>query len=266
MKALEEELQVAIFDRSRRTPELTPVGRAVVAKARKVIEAYDNIVPSSMNESWAGGVLTLGAVPTTLTGLVPFSLTLLRDNFADLHVRVVPGLTTDLVSQLERGALDAAVVSKPHFLSAALEWREIAHEPFELLAPRQAESDRPLELLQNHPFIRFSRKAIVGGLIDNWLQQHRVKVREGMELESLESIASMVFSNLGVSIVPKSCVSAPNPLPVKRLPLDPDPGGRVLGLLFRRDTNKVRPIDVLCARLRQAAEIGEYRTERTLPA
>ena len=41
MKALEAELGLQLFDRNRRPPELTPTGRAFVAKAREVVAAYD---------------------------------------------------------------------------------------------------------------------------------------------------------------------------------------------------------------------------------
>lgn len=258
MKALEEEWQLAIFDRSKRTPQFTPTGLALVTKAREAVAAYDNIVPSVIGDEWMGGELTLGAVPTTLTALVPLSLTLLKDIYSDLHVRVVPGLTTELISQVERGALDAAVVTRPHVLQSNHCFTEIAHETFELLAAPQTTSTDPIELLQHNPFIRFSRKAIVGGMIENWLQKSNIEVKDSMELENLESISSMVLSNLGVSIVPKRCVTDPNPLPLRRLPLGPDAGIRTLGLLSRSDGIKATLLEALQENLEKAVAIGRY--------
>lgn len=71
MRALEELWQINIFNRSRRVSELTPVGRMLVAKVREVVHAYDNIVPSVLGEDNLSGSLTLGAVPTSVNGLVP---------------------------------------------------------------------------------------------------------------------------------------------------------------------------------------------------
>ncbi|HVW55125.1 MAG TPA: LysR family transcriptional regulator [Rhizobiaceae bacterium] len=242
MKALEEEWGVTLFDRSRRTPELTPVGRALVAKAREVVAAYDGIIPSVLGDSGLQGVLSLGAVPTTLTGLVPMTIARLKAGYSHLHVNVVPGLTLDLIRQVERGAVDLAVVSKPHFIPDNLIWFDIAEEPMELLAAQEVESDDSIHLLRTQPFIRFSRHAVVGGMIETWLQEKRISVHESMELENLEAISSMVLFNIGVSIAPRPCVSM-NPMPLKHLPLG---NGRdfmrSLGLICRGDSVKVRMI------------------------
>lgn len=262
MKALEEEWGVAVFDRSRRSPALTPVGHALVARARDIVAAYDGIVPSVLGDAGFNGELSLGAVPTTLTGLVPFATAMLRENHAGLRVRVVPGLTIDLVSQVERAALDAAITTRPPAIPKRLEWRQIAEEEMELLASYETESGDPIELLRDNPYIRFSRQAVVGTIIDNWLQACGIEVRESMELENLDAISSMVYANLGVSIVPRQCVTAPNIVPLKRLALTPAPKPRVLGLLSRADTVKVRVLDLLVEKLRDAVEIGFFRPPR----
>ncbi len=258
MKLLEEDWQLQLFNRTKRTPQLTSAGRAAVARAREVIAAYDNIVPSIIGDDGLSGKLTIGAVPTTLTGLVPFAVSLLKKEWPDLHVSVVPGLTISLMQQVERGALDAAIVTKPHVMQPVHQWQLIAEEEMELLASLETDSDDPLELLQENPFIRYSRTAVVGAMIEDWLRENDIKVEDSMELESLESIGSMVVGNLGVSIVPRTCVTAPNPLPMKRISLGANACTRQLGLISHSDSLKVRVIDELQKQLLKAVEIGRF--------
>lgn len=252
MKALEDDLQIAIFDRSKRTPKITPIGLELVSKARELIANYDNLVPSILGDEYLSGELKLGAIATALTGLVPSAMVQLREEYKDLRIHVVPGLSTELISEVERGTLDAAIVTMPARLPASIQWQQIAEESFELLAARGTKSDDPIHLLTHKPFIRFTRRAIVGGLIDQWLQEKDIQVDDRMELENLESISTMVYSDLGVSIVPKSCVSSANPLPLKRILLDP-PVTRVIGLVSKHNTIKARLLQALCAQLLYAA-------------
>jgi DNA-binding transcriptional LysR family regulator len=257
MKALEEELNVAIFDRSKRIPKLTPIGLELVSKSRELVNSYNNLVPSILGDEFLSGELKLGAVPTALTGLVPFAMTQLREEYNALHIHVIPGLSTELISEVERGGLDAAIVTKPERLSANLVWRQIAEEPLELLAAISVDSNDPVHLLKTKPFIRFSRRAIVGGMIDQWLQQKAIDVDERMELENLESISSMVYCDLGVSIVPKGCVESPNPLPIKRIPLGEPAVYRQVGLISKNDTIKTRILDALNSELIKATLKGK---------
>jgi DNA-binding transcriptional LysR family regulator len=258
MRSLEEEWGVALFDRSRRTPELTPAGRAFVARAREIVRAYDGIVPSVLGDEGFQGEISLGAVPMTLTGLTPLSVRLLKDSYPDLHVRIFPGMTRPLVTEVDRGALDAAILSRQGPMLPDMEYADVAAEPMHLLAPETAESDDPLDLLARYPFIRFSRDAVVGSLIDSWLRESGIKVSVTMELEGLEAIASMVLAGLGVSIVPARCVRGFNPLPLKRLPLPDGAPVRVLSLAWRRDNPRLRVIQEIHKALIGAVAIGVF--------
>lgn len=254
MKALEEEWEVQLFDRSTRTPELTPIGRALVSKARDVVASYDGMVLSVTSEIGFRGNLSIGAVPTTLSGLMPAILRLLREEHPGLFVRVVPGLTTELIAQVERGALDAAIISHPMVIPRTCNWREIVVEPMELIASIDAEGDDPVELLKSYPYIRFTRKAVVGAMIENWLQKQKYEVGDSMELETLDAIGSMVHENLGVAIIPRQCVPAQTAYPLKHLSFDPPPPSRVLGLLSWGDTMKPKVLDAVFEKAVEAVE------------
>lgn len=258
MKSLEEEWGVKIFDRSHRTPELTPVGRALVEKARRFIADYDGLLSSVLENDGLSGELMLGAVPTTLTGLVPLTVSSLKTSFPKLDIRIQPGLTNDLILQLERGRIDAAIVSHPSHIPKGQVWSEVAKEEFQLLASKETDSDDPIQLLRENPFIRFSRKAVAGSLIEAWLQERKINVSETMELEGLDAISSMVLCNIGVAIAPRRCVQVIYPLPLKRLSLGPGAPQRVLGVICRQDSAKTRAIEEVVARLRQAAKVGVF--------
>lgn len=268
MKALEETWNVQLFDRSKRTPELTPVGRALVERARAIVRDYDGIVNSVIGDDGLRGDLFLGAVPTTLTGLVPLAVSGLKLAFPGLHIRVIPGLTNDLLRGIERGALDTAILTKPATIEKNQTWHDVATEPLQLLASRELESDDPIYLLKNNPFIRFSRDAVVGNIIETWLQDQGIVVTDIMELDSLEAISSMVLSNLGVSIAPRRCVQNVNPLPLKRVLLSENGPVRRLGLLSPSNTAKTRVIDEVLKALLDAVAIGHFSipTKQVKPA
>ena len=260
MKTLEDELGVSIFDRSRRSPVLNQHGRNLVAKARDVVHAYNNMVSSVHDDDRVVGELVFGAVSTCMTSLVPRVVGMLKRRYPKLHVRVVPGLSAELQIQVERGYLDAAVLSEPPFLPNGLSWRAFAEEPLILLASLEEESDDPEWLLESRPFIRFNRRAWLGRQIDEWLQANKLNIREGMELDTLESISSMVFYQLGVSIVPRRCVPSARPLPLKRIPLGPSARPRILGVVARKDGLKFQLLEVLLAELVELVEsAGEVK-------
>ncbi|WP_317055413.1 LysR family transcriptional regulator [Roseovarius rhodophyticola] len=261
MQTLEADLGVALFDRSTRTPELTPVAHQIVAKARKLIADYDNLVPSVLGDGGLSGVIRLGTLRTTLTGLTPRAMAILKARFPEIGLRIRPGLTSTLLADIERGNLDAAIITKPHLMPVGMQFRELAKETMHLITAIEETDDDPLTLLQERPFIRFDRTAVLGTLIDNWILSKRLRVNETMELDSPEAIASMVYSNLGVSIVPSLTVQPHDAVPVKRLALGDDAPTRTLGLVHAKNQIKTKAIDAIFDALLQV-----ITAERSGPA
>jgi DNA-binding transcriptional LysR family regulator len=263
MRTLEAEMQVPLFDRTKRTPELTPTGRAIVAKAREVLRAYDNIVPSVVGDEGLHGEIVLGTVPTSLTGLAPLAISILKQKFGGLHVRLQPNLTSTLVLQIERGGVEAAIVSRPATLPNGVGFLEVVEEPLELLTSMEVEADDVIELLRTQPFIRFSRNAVVGNTIETWLQSRNIKVSETMELEGLEAISSMVLANLGISIVPRPSVKTCNPLPLRHMELPADAPVRQLGLAYDRNSPRKRLIEEIHQALVESVARGVFHPPST---
>ena len=135
-----------------------------------------------------------------------------------------------------------------------LTFRELVVEPLELLAATEERCNDPLKLLVARPFIRFNRSAVVGTLIENWIQSKGIRVSESMELDSLEAISSMVHATLGVSIVPRRFVRPHEDIPVKHLALGPDAPTRSLGLAWREDRFRTGVINELLLAMQQVID------------
>lgn len=250
MQTLESELGITLFDRSKRTPELIPIAHEIVRKARRLIGDYDNLVQSAMGDDGLNSEVAFGVLPTTLTGLTPKVMALLRIRFPELRLHIRPALTGALLTDLERGRLDIAVLSKPHLMPLGIEFKELVTEPLELIACKTVVGVDASKILKSQPFIRFNRNAVVGTLIENWIMSKRIRVSETMELDNLEAIESMVHANLGVSIVPKRSVQPHNTIALKRISLGADAPTRCLGLAYRSDYVKTRVIDEMLLALR----------------
>lgn len=218
VRALEDELRGEIFDRSKRPPILNAYGRRLVERAREVVFLYDQMVGAASDAGDLSGTLSLGAVPTTFTGLVPKALAAVRLTHPNLQINVVTELSAPLVDLLHRGDIDAAVLTRPPMELKGLTWQTIAHEPLVVIAPSDARELSAYEILTTYPYIRFNRRAWVGRTIETALKENGIEVRVSMELDTLEAVSIMVYHGLGASIVPSPCVNHPAPLPLCTVP------------------------------------------------
>ena len=254
VKALEDSFGLVLFDRRKRSPQLNHLGQALVPRAREIVHAYDNLASGVTEQGALPEELTLGAVDTAMSGLVPRVLVNLKQKYQRMHVRVVPGLSGELYPQVDRGALDAAIISEPRHVYEHLLWRPFAEEPLILIAPVDAGSDNPRQLLADYPYIRFSRRAWIGEHIDDWLIEQNIRVKESMELTTLESISNLVSHNLGVSIVPRHCVQVLRSPPLKTIVLGTAARPRILGVLSRRDSRMFAMLEILHAEISDVVE------------
>lgn len=259
VKALEDELGLVLFDRSKRPPVLTEAGRALLPEARELVRGYERLSRRTDDMQPVEGHLRLGAVPSVLTGLLPGALAALQRKHPGLHVEIAMALSAELVGRVARKRLDAAIVSELSKVPAGCVWSPFVREPLVLIAPPDA-PDRPAgELIARYPFIRYTRQAWVGRLIHATMKRRRLKVAEAMTLDTLEAVTAMVSQGLGVSIVPDRGQSVGFAFPVRTIALPGRTVHRVVGLLRPESHAKASLTDALLSELIAIAGSGKGR-------
>lgn len=252
IRSLENELGVELFDRSKRPPILSDAGRSFVGKATEAVQAYERLF--LVQENSIEGHLSLGVVPSVITGIMPRALVALRFKYPRLHIQLSMGLSADLVDRVRLGKLDAAIVSDLAHGSSGIEYSPFLREPLVLIAPVEAPQRRAEDLIMSYPFIRYTRQAWVGELIDTYLRKRRLRVNEMMELDTLEAITTMVHHGLGVSVVPQRRMHDPVALPVRRVAFSSPPAYRTVGLVVLRDHAKAALTETLLDELKSLSD------------
>ena len=245
MKALEEDLQTPLFDRSRRPPTLRENARPLIEQARHILRLYESFQIDARADGAVAGILRIGVIPTASTGILPDALAILRERTPRLQVRIENELSTELVRRVERGMLDAAILTEPSRLNAGLGSRVILEERLLVVAPIDSPGESDVDLLTALPFVRFNRRAGVGRVIDGALRSRGIEVRERMELDSIESILMMVSRGLGAAIAPERSISAEQRESLKCIPFGDPPMRRRVGLVERAGQDRSTLTDAL---------------------
>ena len=202
MRTLEAELRRPLFERQGKAVVLNEAGRELLPEVRQLVSQYDRMQASAPSPEPMTGTVHLGAVVSAVRLLLQATLSLKsRHPALDLHVSAAKSM--ELLARVESGELDAAIaVREPGQSRPGLAWTPLYEEPMVLLAPRSAGEATARALLQRHPFIRFDRSQHTGQLVERTVRRLKAKPQDLLELNAIESIADLVRSGLGVSVLP----------------------------------------------------------------
>ncbi len=251
IKALEDELQTTLFDRTRRPPVLNSRGRVLVEHARDVLATCAKIKAMGGAEELSG-VLDLGAVPTCIAGVLPKALASIQKTHPKLRIHVTSAQSAELAERLSGGEFDAVALTEPYSAIEGLDWHPFAREPLVVIAPPQTTGTTDKEILEAGPYIQFSRNTWAGQIIARHLDDRAIKVQLGMEIDSMEAISSMVAHGLGVSVIPRPASEPLVPFALRAFPFGDPLQYRVMGLLERAGNPKTRLVRALLTELKRS--------------
>ncbi|WP_133645214.1 LysR family transcriptional regulator [Paraburkholderia flava] len=237
MQRLEKHLGFALFERTGRSATLNDAGRETLALADDLLALYARLGRDGSTAADPGGMLNVGAIASVQGSFLADALVRFRGASPGWRVRVVPGVSLNLLGQVDVGELELAAIIKPPFsLPPELEVRTLAREPFVLLVPSKLARRPWRELLASEPFIRYDRRSFGGAQVERFLRRLRVNVADAIELDELQGIAQLVARGLGVALVPLTAGPGPAALPrgVTALDLGADTFMREIVLVERR--------------------------------
>ena len=207
LKKLEQYLGLQLIERHPRRVTLTPAGERIVERARRIVEASDEVMEIARAEhDPLAGRLRVALLPTIGPYLLPLVIQKIRKALPRLELMLYEYQTAPMLDELQAGGIDLAILALPVH-GAALVTRPIYDEPFAVLAPA------------GHPFATRStlKPADLAGetlllleeghcLRDQALDVcSRVDVSERQDFRatSIETLRQMVAAGAGITLMPE---------------------------------------------------------------
>lgn len=207
LRALEERLGVTLVERGDTPVQLTPIGREIAARARRVLLGVKDLRELARRSvSGLAGTIRFGTTPTLGPYLLPPVVARLHRDHPDMRLYMREGIPDDQLSDVRRGALDMVVAPLP-VAGTDLVVEPLFREPLHLVAA------------PDHPLCgagRVKRADLVGVGILNLDPRHRFH-RQTLDIcadlsavplhdyegTSLDSLRQMAGSGIGLAILPE---------------------------------------------------------------
>lgn len=114
IQKIEEELNVLIFDRSKKPIQLTAIGQKIVEQAKNIVNEAGKIKDIvEFQKGFIGGEFRLGIIPTIMPTLLPMFLNNFIKKYPKIKLIIEELNTDEIILRLKNGHLDAAIAATP---------------------------------------------------------------------------------------------------------------------------------------------------------
>ena len=211
IRALEDELGVTLFARTRRRVELTAAGARLLEDTRRLVSQLEHTVQElRAMASGERGRLRIGFVSLADYGVLPGLLRSYKAAHPQVQLALREMLSPEQALALAAGDLDFGLLLPPISGAARLEHLVVQRERFVVALPAKhrlaTKGKVSLRELAGEPFITIPRR-IAPRLYDIGTQlaaQAGISLNVAQEAIQMQTVVSLVSSGLGAAIVPAS--------------------------------------------------------------
>lgn len=257
IQKLEDELDILIFDRSKKPVAPTEIGKQVIAQAREALHEIEKVYELVRHSKGViSGEFRIGVIPTVATSLIPRLLPDFLKAYPDVELVIEEMQTEVLIDHLKKDLLDVAIAATPLSIPGIIEQPQY-YEPFVAFIPENhrlasesfvLNSELKLEdillLNQGHCFrnsvINLCEPAFNGS--DGNQKHPHIKLESG----SFETLIRLSKAGMGMTLIPYLTAEELSDEDKKMVkPFDYPQPSREISLLYSRSQLKISLIKAL---------------------
>jgi DNA-binding transcriptional LysR family regulator len=207
IKTLEDEIGLALFERTNRGVTLTAAGRRLLPYAARAARLLDDAKRAVVDDGTPAGALVIGSLETTAALRLSPVLAEFAATYPAVDLMLRTGTSCELIAQVLDRSLEGAYVCGP------VDHPDLLVEPFvrEELVILTAAAVTSFEVLSAQPNLKI---IVLKAGCSYRLQLEAMLARRGivgvrqLEFGTLEAIISCVSAGLGVTLLPRALLGS----------------------------------------------------------
>lgn len=206
---MEAQLGIQIFERTSKKVIVTSLGKEILKKARTIkMEIGDINQLSEDQKNPLSMPITLGIIPTVGPYFIPLVLPSLKKKFPNLKLKIIEAQSSVLVSKVNNGEIDMAILAMPYKLDGLLSFKFWEENFYYISYKGKQEIDKDkikakeidqsdLMLLNDDHCLK--NHVLAACKIDSDKQY-------SIEASSLTTLTQLVAGNMGSTLVPHMAI------------------------------------------------------------
>ncbi|KAF1061384.1 MULTISPECIES: LysR family transcriptional regulator [unclassified Variovorax] len=221
VKQLEEQLGVALFQRTTRKVALTQEGEQLLISARKALAELEVGLSHIQHAADVQqGHLSFACVPTIASTRLPAILTAFAKKYPGISVHVRELANQDLLEAVRRREVDFAIGPVPE-KKGELEFAPIFVDDYCAMLPRgyqdNGRASISLRELSKLPLLKLSSSTAFRDHVDNALKANGLSHESNYEFMQVTTLVAMAEAGLGIALLPRVALPRRTPLKVVRI-------------------------------------------------
>ena len=252
IQKLEDELNVKIFNRSKKPIELTVIGQKIVNQAKVIVNESNRIIDIvHQQKGFVGGEFKLGIIPTVMPTLLPMFLQNFTKKYPKVKLIIEELTTEEIIRKLSDGYIDVAIAATPLENEAIIE-KPLYYEPFIGLIPENHrlynQKKITSEELEMEDILLLEDGHCFKDSVINLCRTHKIDNKMGFQLASgsFDTLIKLSKEGLGMTLLPYLHTLDLNDIDKNHLRefTDPTPA-REVSLIYHKSQLKMQLIEAL---------------------
>lgn len=252
IKKLEEQLDVKLFERTKRRVVPTDIGLTVIASARRILREVDVIYTASeCAHDPLGGKFRLGAFPTLATYVFPQLVQKIKIVMPNLRPILIEEKTAVLIDKLKAGEIDAALLALPvhdDFLVS----HKLFDDAFYLAVPpdHQLASANTInqDVLASYRLLLLEEGHCMRDQALAVCQLHGIGEEQDFKATGMETLRQMVKVGTGITFMPEIAIRE-NEVGIEYIPFEKPSPTRTIGIVWRKTSTRKPIIDKIISEM-----------------